>query len=100
MSVSDILAKAADLIEPEGAWSGGCVHGRDCAATAIWQANGNFGDSRPTRPAQRFFAKQIGVNPSRVPSSIYCWNDDPSRTQSEVVAKLREASQVAKERGL
>lgn len=37
----------------------------------------------------------IGVNPENF-EGLPSWNDAPDRTQTEVVAKLREAAQLAK----
>lgn len=96
-SVADILARAADLIEPEGAWiqggygTGGLTGLPTCMGGAVNIASGR----RPWEtlrqcPAVRFingFVGEIGVGP---------WNDAPERTQAEVVAKLREASNIAR----
>ena len=105
-SVADILARAADLIEPEGAWTQGeearDAHGEGledfsgtdavcwCAGGAIWKAARLLGVVRGA-PFQRYFELFLGV--TGVPE----WNDAPERTQAEVVAKLREAA--AKARG-
>lgn len=112
MNVADILDKAADLIEPEGAWTQGAsarnasgfdIDGLDrfysgdvddtpvcwCTAGAIYEATSRwFFDD----PAYGFFSKYIG---DAVPS----WNDAPERTQAEVVSKLREAAALAREQG-
>lgn len=94
LSVAEVLDRAADLIEPEGIW--GCKH---CAATAIWKAMGQSIGSEITKPVQRFFASFAELDPSRIPYSIYTWNDAPHRTQAEVVAKLREAAALARGQG-
>lgn len=102
MSPAEVLRKAADLIEPEGAWTQG--HGaRDedgapitssseaavcwCAFGAIWHAQGRMiiGET----PAEAALGKVIGG------ARIDDWNDAPGRTQAEVVAALRKAADLA-----
>lgn len=102
--IADILDKAADLIEPEGAWTQ-CVLGRDargglligselkravsfCAEGAIIRVAGD----RPETPqAFRALRSVIGKR------EIGYWNDHPRRKQAEVVAKVREAAAKARE---
>jgi hypothetical protein len=103
-TIADILDAAADLIEPEGAWTQG-VLGRDergciltsnelgravsfCAAGAIQRAAGL--PFQTPEGAHRFVRKVIGRK------EIGYWNDRPRRTQAEVVAKLREAAALAR----
>lgn len=102
-TVADILAAAADLIEPEGAWTQGTSY-RDadgdirdgggpevvcrCVAGAVnevcdWSFDGAV-------PAFRLLEAHVGV------SDIARWNDAPERTQAEVVAALRAASEKAR----
>lgn len=87
--VADILNRAADLIEPEGAWcqgSGTKVTGGQvalCALIAISRASGS-GPSMWT--ACGSFAEFCG-------GPISEWQDAPERTQAEVVAALRAAAQ-------
>jgi hypothetical protein len=107
-TVSEILNAAADLIEPEGAWTQGCgardEHGNDldleygevehlavcyCAAEAIYRVSGKrFSEC----PAHQFFSTLVG---GHIPD----WNDAPERAQAEVVAKLREAAALAQTEG-
>lgn len=96
LSVADVLDRAADLIEPEGAWNNGSGPlGCHCAWTAIVEAAGKHaGDADEQVPGVLFFAKTIGGIRS---GSIWNWNDAPGRTQAEVVAKLREAASLARE---
>ena len=89
--IADILDKAADLIEPEGAWSGFVCDGPNCAATAIDDVAQTY---RASRPALVYFAKFLGS--SNILGGIWKWNDAPERTQAEVVAKLREAASKAR----
>lgn len=107
MKASDVLAKAADLIEPEGRWTQGyraqTSEGRItepgtseahcwCIVGAIQEVEESGGHSPYSRPALRFVDCVVGHEPA-------LWNDDPSRTQSEVVTALRSASKLAEERG-
>jgi hypothetical protein len=101
-NVADILEKAASLIEPEGAWtqftsardaSGEWVDADSagavcfCTVGAIHRVVGhNFSAATPAFYA---FEDLILCDTAR-------WNDHPSRTQSEVVAKLREAAAKAR----
>lgn len=98
MNVSDILEKAADLIEPEGKWGQGfivgCV-GDHCADTAIYRI-AELLDREERQAARIFFANFIG---GRDQYATFRWNDAPERTQEEVVAKLREAAALAREQG-
>lgn len=64
-----------------------------CLMGAIWKAS-NLVDSRylpdgPSCEALRLVAQVIGTH------SLGVWNDDPGRTQSEVVAVLRSAARRA-----
>lgn len=100
---SEVLAKAADLIEPKGAWLQrqcvGAKRKRPCGyddascfclfgsvVTVCHRANILYA------PAWRMV--EIAVGPSPI-----VWNDAPERTQAEVVAALRGASALAAEAG-
>lgn len=84
-AIAAVLNKAADTLEVPGVWN--CEH---CAATAIrWAADGNQLDTA----AERYFIKHIGATDR---FGIYDWNDASERTMPEVVAKLREAANVAR----
>lgn len=101
-SVADVLNRAADLIEPEGAWTQG-VTARNakgeivswrvpeaicwCAVSSISKAAGdNHGIAASARMAMR----------KVVPTGyISDWNDHPRRTQAEVVAALRSVALLA-----
>lgn len=110
MGIADVLDRAADLIEPEGAWTKGPFAvdkcGREvfehlrgypkeavafCAAGAITQASRG-------RNWRRREAKDLADSLTPV-GSIIQFNEDRGRTQSEVVAKLREAAAKAREQG-
>lgn len=113
-TVADILAAAADLIEPEGAWTQsefmrdptGIVSSEDepllpdancwCALGAIAQVcDLNPWESWAGHPADAAMWALAGV----VGRSVAGWNDAPGRTQAEVVAALREAAAKAAEAG-
>lgn len=109
-SVAEVLDKAADLIEPEGAWIKGAA-GRDkfgvrlmvpeiaravsfCMTGATWRATGlSYAESHDIVMLQAFplIKKVIGSD------SIGQWNDHPRRAQKTAVAKLRQAAQLARE---
>jgi hypothetical protein len=114
MKPSEILEKAADLIEPEGKWFQGSygakngkaiVAGIDlarkltdadcwCAAGAIIAASP---DEYAERRANDFLCRVLGVAFDVDNEGIGQWNDNDLRTQSEVVATLRKAASLAKE---
>jgi hypothetical protein len=105
-SIANILDKAADLIEPEGAWTQGAWIERRadrrcmCAEGALATAEHVEPSEAYEREATQFFFRWLrdsGEMPDPG-SDIADWNDDPKRTQAEVVAKLREAA--SKARGL
>lgn len=106
-TIADVLDAAADLIEPEGAWTtetvastadGNSVLSDNpqavcfCAMGAIFRCGGD-----PVG-ADKFFGGTIC--PGGGWGHIGPWNDAPERTQAEVVAKLREAAALARARGL
>lgn len=94
MLPSDILFKAANLIEPEGRWVQGNFAqegGRYCAAGAIFFAAPLGDDRRQGDAASALFCKVIRRK------NIGHWNDVPSRTQAEVIAALRQAALLARE---
>lgn len=104
---SEILSAAADLIEPQGRWTQG-VYGRragkqvaiehlamaDCFCTA--GATLRITEGRSDRRVEEALLK-IGRRGGY--SNIADWNDDPDRTQAEVVSALRQASEKAREAG-
>jgi hypothetical protein len=100
---AEILTKAADLIEPEGAWtqasfarvaSGEKTVPEDPAAVC-WCLSGAL--SRVSSEAvfkdrsAAFDALYLALDDD----GVFGWNDAPGRTQAEVVAKLREAATLA-----
>ena len=100
-TVAEILNKAADLIEPKGAWVKGFLakdeQGRGykdgmprnpvcfCAEGAVQAAAGK---ANLSLERQAFDALRR-VLPT---DFIHEWNDAPDRTQTEVVAALRAAA--------
>jgi len=108
MGVAEILNRAADLLEKPGAWTQG-AYARDalgvgvqsvfempadagcfCIAGAVARAGG----------PERMWGALIPVidllGLERADEAVQ-WNDDPRRTQAEVVAALREAARKASE---
>ncbi|ANC85440.1 hypothetical protein [Sphingomonas sp. NIC1] len=108
--VADVLERAADLIEPEGAWIQG-AYGQDddgeptvsiyalssssechCVLGALAHVVGEdrmyeFADALVPVIGVRDY---LGVAP---------WNDASERTQAEVVAALRSAATAARQQG-
>ena len=106
MKPSEILFAAADKIEPKGAWTQGSFARNSrgimadplsedaicwCASGAIISANGK--DDHVAFLAKRAFENSV------IKSHIYDWNDDPERTQSQVVSALRSAAKAEQEAG-
>lgn len=108
LTPADVLNAAADLLEKPGAWTQGAAS-RDmfgnvgeegdellpdavcwCLAGAVEHVGGNW--SRPYTTAIR---AALGLPMVGIGAQIAEWNDRPGRTQAEVVAKLREAAQLA-----
>lgn len=100
-SVSEVLDRAADLLESEGRWTQGalartkmghCI-GPEEANSACWCALGaimHVGKGLNLQPVI------IAMRTITGGSAIGDWNDAPGRTQDEVVQALRSASQQAK----
>jgi hypothetical protein len=110
MKPSEILSKAADLIEPNGCWAQGAyaldAAGKQvgssvdraccfCASGAIAHASGYpLGDDAAEEAeeiAWDMLRRVIGRG------YIEEWNDEAGRTQAEVVAALRQAASLARE---
>lgn len=105
---SEVLSAAADLIEKPGAWlQDGLAHDAGglaakvtsdtavcfCAEGAIARFVGDYCTTRYF-DVENWLVRVIG-------KPIPCdWNDDPERTQAEVVTALRKASELAKAEGL
>lgn len=90
--LSEILERAASLIEPEGAWQqGGYGDGGlpTCIGGAVNLALGRRSWDAPYMDSTvQFLNGFVG--------GVAHFNDAPGRTQSEVVAKLREAASKAR----
>jgi hypothetical protein len=121
---SEVLAKAADLIEPEGAWTqfisaaetpllsedeaptdeeGDPIEPDEsapemrcwCATGAIWKAADLGWAAQPSDPRATAADYVRQIVGDHVPH----WNDAPGRTQAEVVAALRQAAELARSEG-
>jgi hypothetical protein len=100
--VAEILERAADLIEPEGAWvqgafkrlrEGSGVSYCYCAAGALIEVASS--DSAYDE-ARRFLNAQLPRPSDPEDSAVIAFNDADGRTQAEVVAALREAAAKAR----
>jgi hypothetical protein len=116
LTVADVLERAADLIEPEGAWiqrnyysrqDGKWCHGwrdADCfclvgALTAAARVHTpSTVEKGPIADTIKSVLPVESLRDDKGREGIFVWNDAPERTQAEVVSKLREAA--AKARGL
>lgn len=94
LSVAEVLNRAADLIEPEGAWTQGTyglIGDGEYRCLCLYGA---------VREAARGYPRAVPKGCMSVLDGL-CdndpvgWNDTPGRTQAEVVAKLREAAALA-----
>jgi len=118
MRVSDVLDRAADLIEPDGAWTqrafsrnpdGSADLDEDelaasnpvcwCGLGAIAHVTGADPLDPKTFEPTSTRTPRLAVDLLRevVGSDFVDWNDGAERTQPEVVAKLREAAAIARE---
>lgn len=103
LTTSQILSQAADLIEPEGAWTQGAFARTEkghvigsleqpatcfCAVGAIYRVAQAQSRSVQER-AVDLMSETVGK------WHIGEWNDAPYRTQAEVVAALRKAALLA-----
>lgn len=116
LTVAEVLDGAANLLEKPGAWTQGAFSrnadgsaDRDedetsasspvcwCALGALAEVSGvdtlepyAFALTAPKTPAYLELRDLIG-------GDVAYWNDEPGRTQAEVVGKLREAAALARE---
>ena len=99
-TVAEVLEAAASLIEPEGRWARGVYEepkDGECAFCMVGASLNVLGISYLDQEAPSFGPGILGF---KTWTQAMEWNDAPGRTQAEVVAKLREAAAVARERGL
>lgn len=101
LTAADVLERAADKLTPDGAWTQG-----------DWAKNAEGESVEPTSPDATCWCVRGALAAASGdeygiygPASEYVerlvqlpvhWNDTPGRTQSEVVAKLREAAALAR----
>jgi hypothetical protein len=106
---SQVLDKAADLIEPEGKWgqrqyydvSAGC---RCIVGALSWVLDGGRSSAEYEVEGLRALqwvgkAVRLKMPPSDPASRIIEWNDRKTRKQSEVVSALRKAAELARSEG-
>ena len=102
MKPSEILEKAADLLEPEGSWTKNHYALTKDNAEVSWNdpeaicfcvegAISRIAGGRTNGLVARRFLQDV------IRKDIVCWNDAAARTQPEVVRALREAAHLAKE---
>lgn len=116
LTIAEVLERAADLIEPEGAWTQGAfsrdangdADATDDGITAknpvCWCALGAVAAVCEEDPAGNIYTPSSPSLPNAIRKLLNAhignyvedWNDDPDRTQAEVVQKLREAARLAR----
>lgn len=111
MKISQVLSKAADLIEKKGHCKNNYAKDKDgnsvtvkdkkaamfCIEGAFCKV-GNRANSCIVYDTSSWFIKYLGGNFMGNP--IAAWNDDPKRTKKQVVVKLRKASIQAEKEGV
>jgi hypothetical protein len=95
LEVADVLERAAELLTPEGAWAQHIWYFNTertcfCMIGAVAAVDGKA-PSIVECELRDLFASVIGVE--RTPSA---WNDDPERTQQEVVDALKAAAALSR----
>jgi hypothetical protein len=103
LSVADVLERAADLLTPEGAWTQGAFARDEDGAPLLGSVDGaarcwcmvgaviHAGNGQHFNKANDLLCD--------ITEGTFSFNDEPSRTQAEVVAKLREAAALARAEG-
>jgi hypothetical protein len=104
---ADVLLAAAELLEKPGAWTVGDF-ARTGQGTSVWGFHSEatcwcllgavqkIADCTTSELPSGVFDALVEVTGTKEPQ---VWNDAKGRTQSEVVAKLREAAALAREAG-
>lgn len=92
--LADVLNRAADLIEPEGAW---CQGSYGSSERGCFCMVGAVAEAMQVRPPSAEDCTEIwqavkGRRRSFDPAWPHRWNDRPNRKQAEVVAALRSAA--------
>jgi hypothetical protein len=111
VELADILDRAATLLEPEGAWIQGRLNNEYetddgsptcfCLVGAIIEAARD--NDYLASAARDAVAHVLGFQSDNAPAMgdanppVVRWNDAEGRTQSEVIAKLREAASKARQ---
>lgn len=102
MRTSEVLERAAELIERDGWWQNARSDGHgDCAATAISRVAEGRGGCYVPAVHDPFIVALGGDKDAPMVTTIYNWNDVPGRTKEEVIAMLRAvaATERARESG-
>lgn len=90
MTESDVLEKAADLIERDGWCQGG--DGRDGKCRCMMVAIADASDSAPPPRLSLWQRTRDAIWGYLGVTSGAKWNDAPERTAAEVIAALRSAA--------
>lgn len=87
---ADVLTGAAELILRDGwcQFMARMPSGERCVGAALYDVTG---DSEPYREARRWLSSTLHI----APGGVGGWNDEPGRTEGEVVVSLRTAAKSA-----
>ena len=113
MNTSEVLNRAADVIEERGWTQGGdsndqpwdgpngvCLEGGIAAAAGLDRRFGGFPDLYNGCPAYEAVVSHLGLNPmpkrggAPIMDAVWQWNDKPGRTASEVIEVLRACAVI------
>ncbi len=95
MTPAAVLRAAAALIEERGWCQGQSYgdHGEVCALGAIWEVDQMRTEGlKARRRLALWLVRKQRFKPTDTFDYVAQWNDDPSRTQSQVIAALRQAA--------
>ena len=98
LTIAEVLEIAAVKLEAPGAWQQGKFVTFDAAGEPVcFCAMGVLGNmSSVGWDAIRFIEQGLPKTKPGGLSPLADWNDDPDRTQAEVVSKFREAAALAR----
>lgn len=85
-TISDALNAAADIIETKGHVKGACISPSGAQCTLQAMETGSRGVNKLFQDCEARFRRVNNVD------NVISWNDEPDRTQEEVIAALRLAA--------
>ena len=101
MNAAEVLSKARDVLAEKGWCQGRLVdEGAVCLAGGVKVAAGFHLDDIHWLDAPVMRGVFVALAAAIGSDSVVTWNDDPSRTYEDVVLALKQAEELAVERGL